>query len=191
MRVSFPVPNSRRCYIPAALLVTLVVGALVVGCTSAVPGSAVPAPVAPTANRVPGAPVGVGDCASLTGTDAAPVFRALPCPDPQARFEVALVLGSATASCPAGDDYTEYFERRGTGGFKVCLIPNLVMDRCYLVPPGATDDRAITPAPSCGAPGTFRVVEVLRGTSDERACGPGENGLAYRQPPVTFCIRPS
>lgn len=123
-----------------------------------------------------GAQAVAGGCAAVRGDASNATFATVDCASGAANFRVGKVV-AADAACPSAD-YTVYTETAATGpDVTVCLLPLLATGGCY-------DDQDRSTA----CPGRYTVTAVVDGTSDAEVCDGSGVGIAYPEPPVTFCV---
>jgi hypothetical protein len=110
------------------------------------------------------------------------------CGAENARFKVGKVLGDSGGNCPAGDD--EYIQVvPGSGGGKLCLLPNLVEGSCYR--PADNDDSFSRS--DCTGEETLKVAKVIASAGGDVECpdtGDDFVSIVYPEPPTTYCLSP-
>ncbi|MCE6994171.1 hypothetical protein LZG04_04995 [Saccharothrix sp. S26] len=129
----------------------------------------------------------VGDCVSVSAeSDNRADVDTLDCSADRASYKVGKVLDQADATCPEDGLYTEIVPTSGVGdGYKLCLLPNMAEGSCY-----KPDDGSGFVKTDCVGPETIKVIKVMQGVADLEACPDGA-GMAYPEPPVTYCLAPA
>ncbi|QQQ76890.1 hypothetical protein IOD16_39095 [Saccharothrix sp. 6-C] len=128
-----------------------------------------------------------GDCVSVSAeTDNRAEVDTLDCSADQASYKVGKVLDATDATCPEDGLYTEIVPAGGVGdGYKLCLLPNMAEGSCYKPDEGTGFVKT-----QCTGPETIKVTKVIEGSTDLEACADGA-GMAYPEPPVTYCLAPA
>ncbi|WP_053718653.1 LppU/SCO3897 family protein [Saccharothrix sp. NRRL B-16348] len=127
----------------------------------------------------------VGDCVSVTAeADNRAEVDTLDCSADRASYKVGKVLETTDAGCPEEGLYTEIVPAVG-GGYKLCLLPNMAEGACYKPDEGTGFVKT-----ECTGPETIKVTKVIEGSTDLEACPDGA-GMAYPEPPVTYCLAPA
>ncbi|TQM81456.1 hypothetical protein FHX81_3821 [Saccharothrix saharensis] len=129
----------------------------------------------------------VGDCVSVSAeSDNRAEVDTLDCAEDRASYRVGKVLDTTDATCPEDGLYTEIVPAGGVGdGYKLCLLPNMAEGSCY-----KPDDGSGFVKTECTGPETIKVIKVIPGSADLEACPDGA-GMAYPEPPVTYCLAPA
>ena len=129
----------------------------------------------------------VGDCVSVSAeSDNRADVETLDCSADQASYQVGKVLEATDATCPEDGLYTEIVPAGGVGdGYKLCLLPNMAEGACY-----KPDDGSGFVKTGCTGPETIKVTKVIQGATELEACPDGA-GMAYPEPPVTYCLAPA
>lgn len=129
----------------------------------------------------------VGDCVSVSAeADNRAEVDTLDCSADEASYKVAKVLETTDATCPEDGLYTEIVPAASVGdGYKLCLLPNMAEGSCYKPDEGTGFVKT-----GCTGPETIKVVKVIEGSADLEACPDGA-GMAYPEPPVTYCLAPA
>lgn len=129
----------------------------------------------------------VGDCVSVSAeSDNRAEVDTLDCSADRASYKVGKVLDTTDATCPEDGLYTEIVPAGGVGdGYKLCLLPNMAEGSCY-----KPDDGSGFVKTECVGPETIKVIKVVQGSADLEACPDGA-GMAYPEPPVTYCLAPA
>ncbi|MEV4310971.1 hypothetical protein [Actinocrispum sp. NPDC049592] len=125
--------------------------------------------------------VGEGDCIKIVSAADAQIDR-VDCGSTDAVYKVAKKLDSATGLCPAG----EYTQLTSGSSMKLCLMLNAKEGDCLrteTVGRNRTHERV-----PCGPSAEYRIVKVLPGTVDTKACEPGNVVATYLEPPTTICL---
>ncbi|GAB2988288.1 LppU/SCO3897 family protein [Saccharothrix stipae] len=131
----------------------------------------------------------VGDCVSVTAEGDDPdrnraQVDTVDCDADKASYKVGKVLDAADATCPEEGLYTEIAPTVGDG-YKLCLLPNMVEAACYKPDEGTGFVKT-----ECTGPETIKVTKVIQNSTDLEACPDGA-GMAYPEPPVTYCLAPA
>ncbi|XVS64963.1 LppU/SCO3897 family protein [Actinosynnema sp. CA-299493] len=129
----------------------------------------------------------VGDCVSVAAeSDNRAEVDTLACSADKASYKVGKVLDATDATCPEDGLYTEIVPAGGVGdGYKLCLLPNMAEGVCYRPDEGTGFVKS-----DCKGPETIKVTKVIEGSSDLEACADAA-GMAYPEPPVTYCLEPA
>ena len=129
----------------------------------------------------------VGDCVSVSAeADNRAEVDTLDCSADRASYKVGKVLDATDATCPEEGLYTEIVPAGGVGdGYKLCLLPNMAEGACYKPDEGTGFVKT-----ECTGPETIKVIKVVEGSADLEACPDGA-GMAYPEPPVTYCLAPA
>ncbi|MEU4763541.1 hypothetical protein AB0H12_09810 [Actinosynnema sp. NPDC023794] len=129
----------------------------------------------------------VGDCVSVAAeADNRAEVDTLDCSADEASYKVGKVLEATDATCPEDGLYTEIVPAARVGdGYKLCLLPNMAEGACYKPDEGTGFVKT-----GCTGPETIKVIKVIEGSADLEACPDGA-GMAYPEPPVTYCLAPA
>ncbi|MFW0795959.1 hypothetical protein AAFP30_19255 [Gordonia sp. CPCC 205515] len=136
--------------------------------------------------------VAVGECVHVTGTGSSGLTATkTDCSSEEFTFYVASKIGNG-AGCPS-DDYSQltWSENGQAGREQLCLVPNLVTDKCYQIPGGGTahfEDFKVVDCASTGAAGT-QVVRVVTRTDGQPSCVAGQYQAFFELPrPIGYCF---
>lgn len=122
-----------------------------------------------------------GDCASVTGTETSPVYKAVACSSAEANHVVGKA-GSLSEVC--GGDYLEYTQtqRRGPSS-KVCLAPLLEEGKCY----SASGADVAAKVAECAGSNVIKVTKAVK-TAAPLECAQGEKAYAYPEAKLNYCF---
>ena len=136
-------------------------------------------------NRNSAAKADAGDCIKVNSASATSAdFEKIDCNDKIAVFKVAKRLGNDTDECPT-PDYEKYTQTGGgSGDFALCLMLNAKEGDCF-AEYDSPDKRSRT---DCGPNAQVKVVKVVGGSADEKACDQQSLALVYPEPATTFCL---
>jgi hypothetical protein len=126
-----------------------------------------------------------GDCAHLSGSESSPNFESVPCDAANATHIVGKSLSSNSDSCNGPYDEFTQTARRGPDA-KLCLMPNFAEGNCYQLDGPSMD----YPKVDCATDGSVKVSKLVKGKSDEAACGTAGKAFAFPEPPTTYCLVP-
>lgn len=144
--------------------------------------------------------VAIGDCVSVTGKQRTDDLKAskTSCDSTEKfTFYVASKTNSVGANCP-DENYSRLY---WTGGRKssdkpqqLCLVPNLVAEKCYTIPSGAVGSLSDFAVVDCGTEGSgsTQVMRVGQRTSGQPSCTENQLSVFFQLPePVGYCLEPT
>jgi hypothetical protein len=121
-----------------------------------------------------------GDCIKIVSAADAQVGP-VDCGSADAVYKIAKKLDSAKGVCPEG----EYSELTSGSSVKLCLMLNAKEGDCFAteaIGRNRTHERV-----ACGG-AQYRVVKVIPGTVDSKACAQGNVVATYSEPMTTICM---
>ncbi|RSM59946.1 hypothetical protein DMH04_54960 [Kibdelosporangium aridum] len=102
-----------------------------------------------------------------------------------ALYKVGTVVADANGKCPPSlSDYAEVVAK--SGGGRLCLVPNLLEGGCYR----PVEDTEGWGKSACTDPDAVKVTKIIPGMGDTAGCPETEEGIAYPEPAVTYCLKP-
>jgi hypothetical protein len=96
--------------------------------------------------------------------------------------------GGASATCPDGARDDSVYDRYSDTSTLLCFALNLKQDRCYQVAGDVHHPRLSLGDCDSVAPGLFRVVQRIDGSTDRSQCPPGSKAIGYPTPAVVYCL---
>ena len=127
----------------------------------------------------------VGECASVTGTEAKPNYDKVDCGSGKENYTVGVVLKSPSDDCPKDGDYDSYYEEGTLNNVKLCLAPVLADGKCYNFDTSANTQMGY-PAVACSDPSAVQI-KVVKDKADKNACTDPTHALVYPPLKLTYC----